>query len=238
MKTFLKIFEFDKKKLDIYIILLSAPLLLSIYYYFGSAKFFVKTFSNLKHNPEFELYSYIYQFAVFFILMLIIPMLFIKFRLKRPLTDFGIGLGDKKFGIKAILILFPLFILPLVLSSYKMADVQQEYPMCKLLHSRRDLILIYELAYIFLYYIAWEFFFRGFLLFSLADEYGNLPAILIQTFSFCLIHIGKPAGETLGAIIAGILFGAIALRTRSIWFVLLLHACLGVLTDIFIIFFG
>ncbi|MBF0472368.1 MAG: CPBP family intramembrane metalloprotease, partial [Nitrospirae bacterium] len=61
-------------------------------------------------------------------------------------------------------------------------------------------------------------------------------AILIETISSCLIHIGKPPGETIGSIIVGVIFGLIALRTKSIWYVFILHAVIGVLTDIFIIF--
>jgi membrane protease YdiL (CAAX protease family) len=59
---------------------------------------------------------------------------------------------------------------------------------------------------------------------------------MIQTISSCLIHLGKPESEIIGSIVVGILFGVIALRTRSIWYVFLIHAGIGVLTDLFIIF--
>ena len=95
---------------------------------------------------------------------------------------------------------------------------------------------IYEIAYVLLYYIAWEFFFRGFILFGLKTKFGAINAILIQTISSCLVHIGKPEGEIIGSIIVGVIFGVIVLRTRSIWYVVLLHAAIGVLTDLFIIY--
>jgi membrane protease YdiL (CAAX protease family) len=63
-----------------------------------------------------------------------------------------------------------------------------------------------------------------------------MNAILIQTISSSLIHLGKPEGEILGSIIVGIIFGAIAIRTRSFLYVFILHATIGVLTDIFILF--
>jgi hypothetical protein len=48
-----------------------------------------------------------------------------------------------------------------------------------------------------------------------------------------LLHIGKPWGETSSAIVAGICFGAIALRTRSMLYPLLLHWYVGIATDFF-----
>ncbi|HNR08342.1 MAG TPA: CPBP family intramembrane metalloprotease, partial [Saprospiraceae bacterium] len=90
-------------------------------------------------------------------------------------------------------------------------------------------------AYIFFYYLVWEFYFRGFLLFGLAKIYGPAAAILIQTISSCLVHLGKPEGETLGSVAAGLLFGLLALRTGSIWYGWLIHFSLGVMTDFFIL---
>jgi sensor histidine kinase regulating citrate/malate metabolism len=47
--------------------------------------------------------------------------------------------------------------------------------------------------------------------------------------------VGTDDGEIIGSIFVGILFGAIALRTRSIWYTFILHASLGILTDLFVI---
>jgi membrane protease YdiL (CAAX protease family) len=118
-----------------------------------------------------------------------------------------------------------------------MPDVRSEYPLSRILFAHRDLVLWYEAAYVLFYYIAWEFFFRGFLLFPLAKRFGGMNAVLIQTISSCLVHIGKPEAEIFGSIFAGIIFGVLALRTRSFWYGFALHAGIGVLTDLFILFF-
>lgn len=237
MKSIIKAFEFDKKDYKIYILLLIAPILLTIYWYFGYSTSFGKFFPNLKGEELFDFYSRIYQFSAFFVLMFLIPLLIIKGVFKQSLKDFGFGFGDKKFGLVFSLLAVILLVVPLIFIASKMPEIRGEYPMSKLLLSRHDLILYYELCYVVFYYIAWEFFFRGFLLFGLKDRFGNMNAILIQTISSCLIHLGKPAGETLGAIAFGIILGAIALRTRSIWYVLIIHASVGVLTDLFVIYF-
>ncbi len=227
--------DFTKNEWKNYSILLSAPLLLSIYYYFGYAHNFVKLFPSFVDNPELDFYSHLYQFVSFFILMFVIPLLFQIFIIKKPLKDIGFGLGDTKYGSKLLLII-PIAI-PIIYFAVMGDDVRTEYPLAKILHSRHDLILVYEIMYVVFYYIAWEFFFRGFILFNLSDKFGVANAIMIQTISSCLIHLGKPAGETIGAIAVGVIFGYLAVRSKSFWYVFALHITLGVMTDLFIIFF-
>jgi membrane protease YdiL (CAAX protease family) len=86
-----------------------------------------------------------------------------------------------------------------------------------------------------LFYTAWEFFYRGFMLFGLRRYVGDWLAICIQTIPQCLWHIGMPTGEILSSIAGGILFGIMALRTRSILWPMLLHFSIGVFLDLFIV---
>ncbi len=236
MKDLLNSFKWKKEYRNIYLILLSAPILLTLYWYHGNIESF-NTLFNYDGDPELlDFYGSLWQFFIFFFLMFCLPVLFIKFALKKKIIEFGLGLGDWRFGKKLIFVVIPLIIVPLLFFASSMGDLQQEYPLSKAIIKKHNLILIYELAYVVFYYIAWEFYFRGFLLFGLKDKFGATPAVLIQTISSCLIHIGKPEGEIIGSIIVGVIFGYIALRTRSIWYVFLMHACIGVLTDLFIIF--
>lgn len=236
MRELIEGFKIKKTEINNYLILLSAPVLLTLYYYHGNAPHFAEYFPALKENSLIELYGTFWQFGIFFFLVFLIPLFIIKLRFKGPLKDFGFSLGDKKFGFRFVLIVIPFIVAPLIYLGSRFPDLQAEYPLAKILHQRQDLVLWYELAYVFFYYIAWEFFFRGFLLFGLRDRYGDMAAILIQTISSCLIHLGKPESEIIGSIIVGIIFGVIALRTRSFWYVFLLHASIGVLTDLFIIY--
>ncbi|TAL67683.1 MAG: CPBP family intramembrane metalloprotease [Bacteroidetes bacterium] len=236
MKLFFKSFEYDRRDLDTYILLLSAPLLLTLYICFGQAKDFSSLFPTFIGHQLEGYYGHIYQFISFFILVFIIPLLYLKLKMKKPLFDFGFGTGKWKFGLIFCLISIPLLIVPFTYSGAMMPDIQGEYPMARILLERHDLILSYELTYIIFYYIAWEFFFRGFLLFGLKDRFGALNAILIQTISSCLVHIGKPDGEIIGSIIFGILMGVLALRTRSFWYPFLIHISMGVMTDLFVIY--
>lgn len=62
---------------------------------------------------------------------------------------------------------------------------------------------------------AWEFLFRGFLLFALAPRLGVVSAILIQATLFGCAHVGKPEIEVYASILGGILLGHLCWRVRS-----------------------
>jgi membrane protease YdiL (CAAX protease family) len=81
--------------------------------------------------------------------------------------------------------------------------------------------LCYWLIYAIQFFMV-EFFFRGFMCFTLEKDFG-LGAIAVMTVPYCMIHYHKPLPEALGAIIAGIVLGWLALKTRSIWGGVLLH---------------
>ncbi len=232
----LKTVDFQKSDVHYYVMLLSAPVLLTLYRYHGYPEYFFSCFPQFVNRPDGDLYARAWQFVVFFVLMFVVPVLYVKLVMKRPLSDFGFGPGDIKWGSKWM-ITIPLLVVPLIYISSKMPDVRSEYPLAKSLLSDQSHLMLYELGYIVFYYIAWEFFFRGFLLFGLKERFGAFNAVLIQTISSCLVHIDKPEGEIIGSILIGVLFGMIALRSRSIWWVFLLHISIGVLTDIFIIYF-
>jgi hypothetical protein len=119
-------------------------------------------------------------------------------------------------------------------------------------------LLAHYAAYALLYYLPWEFFFRGFLLFpfALAPEKalakpaadgGGAPdgsamvvgaLVLFQTIPSTMLHFGHPLSELAGAVVAGIAFGILAWRTRSIVPGLILHAALGIGTDGLIVLRG
>ena len=82
-----------------------------------------------------------------------------------------------------------------------------------------------------LYYVSFEFFYRGFLLFTLKDAWGLSAAVWTQVLLSTLIHVGKPLTETLAAFPAGFLFAFLALRTRSLVWPVLLHLIIGLVTD-------
>lgn len=82
-----------------------------------------------------------------------------------------------------------------------------------------------------LYFFAWEFFFRGFLLFLLAERWGE-GAIALQVIPFALMHLGKPLPEVFGAIPAGWFLGWLAYRGRSFLPCFVLHWMVALTMDL------
>jgi membrane protease YdiL (CAAX protease family) len=69
---------------------------------------------------------------------------------------------------------------------------------------------------------AWEFFFRGWLLWTFGRKYGA-DAILLQSVPFVLMHLLKPELEQLSTILGGLFFGLLAWKTRSFLWGFVLH---------------
>ena len=119
---------------------------------------------------------------------------------------------------------------PLVIYASTTEVFRQNYPFYALANrSVLDLVL-WELLYA-AQFVALEFFFRGFLLHGLRRALGA-NAIFVMIVPYCMIHFGKPFVETLGAIIAGLVLGTLALRTRSIWGGVVIHICVAVAMDV------
>jgi membrane protease YdiL (CAAX protease family) len=79
-----------------------------------------------------------------------------------------------------------------------------------------------------LYMFAWEFLFRGYMLFGLEKSIGK-SAIFVQTIPFVLLHFGCVFWETLACIPEGFIFGYIAYRTRSFLPCFIIHIGIHIL---------
>ena len=89
--------------------------------------------------------------------------------------------------------------------------------------------LAWEAMY-FVQFFALEFFFRGWMLAALRPSLGS-KAIFVMAVPYCMIHYGKPYLEAHGAIVAGVVLGSLAMRTRSIYAGFLVHIAVAFLMD-------
>jgi membrane protease YdiL (CAAX protease family) len=83
-----------------------------------------------------------------------------------------------------------------------------------------------------LYMFAWEFLFRGYMLFGLEKSIGK-NAIFVQAIPFVLLHFGKPFLETLACIPGGFILGYVAYRTRSFLPCFIIHLGIYVMMTFF-----
>ncbi|WP_176754246.1 CPBP family intramembrane glutamic endopeptidase [Nitrosomonas sp. Nm132] len=94
--------------------------------------------------------------------------------------------------------------------------------------------VIWQMFY-FLQFIALEFLFRGFLLHGTKRKFG-IHAIFVMTIPYCMIHFGKPLPETIGAIVAGVVLGAMSLKSKSIWPGVMLHYGIAIMMDLCVLY--
>lgn len=225
--------ENTNKKFNTTMIFLT--IILFIYCYFGSFSFFEETFSI----KNLDYWKIIYHHVMAFILFFLVGLIYTKFILKDKLKNY-LHLGDYKFGLKIIglaTIIVPIICLTTVLDK----SMSITYPLINFnMNNSWWEITLYFVSYI-LYYIGWEYLFRGIALRGTRNKVGALGTILFTTLISSLIHtsiggFGKPMIETLSAIPAGLIFGYIAHKTDSIYYSLYIHAMVGILTDLFIFF--
>lgn len=81
------------------------------------------------------------------------------------------------------------------------------------------------------YLIGFEFFFRGFLLFYLAQVYGVGAALAMTTALYTLAHLPTNGPETAICIPMGFVFGAMALYTGTMWAPFIVHLVVAVGTE-------
>ncbi len=119
---------------------------------------------------------------------------------------------------------------PLIVAVSFSEAFQNYYPFYDYAGESWQGFLIWESMYA-VQFVVLEFFFRGFLLFSLA-RYIGVYAVFVMVIPYCMVHFGKPFAEVLAAIPAGVLLGCLVLKTRSIWLGAALHIAVAWTMDV------
>lgn len=178
-----------------------------------------------------------------------LPILLIKLWFKEPLSDYGLGLPPKErrgFALVATLILIVALLGPFWVGAQD-ADMQATYPFYQAFRAHPPSVatfIVYQLTYL-PFFIAIEFIYRGFLLFGFSDKALvrdihstatptplHRGAFVLSMLSYTAWHLGKPVPELWGTPLWGLLAGAIAWHSRSIWPVVAAHWLLNVWLDL------
>ncbi len=214
-------------------VLVVSPLLVVTWKYYASPE---KILQALR--PEWVLWddpqatAAVYAMVGTFVLLGLIPAMVVKLAFGERLADYGVRLGDRPRTFRTMAFLGPLFVLGGYIASRDLA-VQIEYPLNPSAGSSPAMFAIHGFAYL-LFYLGWEFHFRGFLQHGLRASMGDTSAVLVAVMASCLAHLGKPASETYAAILGGLLWGFLAFRTRSLASGLVQHFLLGISLDWFL----
>ena len=211
--------------------LLLALVLLTVVYYHGDPRGWgLAGPDNPALGQWLQRYSRFVWFGLNFVLLFGVPALVIRVGWRERLSDYGLGLGQPRLWD---LLAPALLMIPVVVWASRLPSLQAYYPLVPLAREGVGGFLLSATGWL-VYFFAWEFFFRGFLLHLLLRR-GPALAILVQTIPFVMMHYGKPEAESWGAILAGLALGFMAWRGRSMLSCWLLHWAVAVSLDLLVV---
>jgi hypothetical protein len=207
-------------------IFLSVAVITFLSMHYASPNFFRKVFDT----SDDKFYSTLYWFSADGFLMFVIPVILIPLVLKGKLSDYGFRLGDYKFGLKSSL-LFIVVMIPFLWIASGNESFAKTYPQGGPFVRENISVLLYYELFVGFYMLAWEFFWRGYMMFGLKQKFG-FYAIFIQMIPFFILHRGKPDIETFASIFAGLILGVQAWRANSFIYCFLVHWSVMIFVDV------
>ncbi len=189
--------------------------------------------SIFRKGDRAELYRLIYWSLSCFTGYFLLPLFFIKVIWKEKVSDFGIrfqGILEHAWVYVTMYIVVMPFVIMVALTD----SFRKTYPFYENAGLSIYDFLGWEMVYA-LQFFSLEFFFRGFLINGTRERFGYY-AIMFSVVPYCMIHFGKPLPETIGAIIAGLALGSLAIFTRSVLLGFAIHVSVALSMDTICIF--
>jgi membrane protease YdiL (CAAX protease family) len=193
-----------------------------IFYYYIIESKFIKKFLNSDHG---EVRYILFQRFMGVLIFGIVPLVILLFSGTRNIADFGVIAPVKETAIWTAILSF--VVITLNYFNSRTPGNLKSYPQIRVEIWSLQLIVLSAASWI-AYLLAYEFLFRGFLLFSTMSLLGLWPAIVINTAIYSLVHLPKGFKETIGAIPLGILLCYLTVRTGSIWIAVATHIVMAV----------
>jgi len=207
-------------------VLLYTALSLTLYHYVLSGRVFALVLPRVTH----PLGLFAWWVGGIVILWIVVPLI-IGRRLGFALSELGLSFGELRKWLWVFGVLYLVMVAGVLWASRQPAFLRT-YPLLHVPDPAQwtwSVLLVYWTLYA-IQFIGVEVFFRGFMVFTLHPRFGS-AAIAVMVIPYTTIHFGKPMAESLGAIVAGVVLGWLALRARSIWGGVALHVAIAITMD-------
>ncbi len=230
------------------IMLTVSALVLTVFRAYGSTGAFYKFQWGLGNHPRFAMFAELWWFGSSAVLLGLIPFLTLRWLARREPglgqeLGLGTGIGDWRYGLRGSALLLGIMV-PVIFVASRDPAFYKYYPLSEWLASKAvdyvnsgqpsdwlAWLVIFEVCYA-IYFLGWEYFFRGFLAFGLHARMGVM-GIFVGNIPFALMHANKPFAEAMGSIVAGVALGLFALRARSFWYAWAVHVVAALSMDLF-----
>ncbi|HLN53292.1 MAG TPA: CPBP family intramembrane glutamic endopeptidase [Lentimicrobium sp.] len=162
----------------------------------------------------------VYQRLTGLLIFGVLPVILILFS-NSLFQEFGLKTPTLSTGLWALLLMTLI-----ILINYFNASSPQNlamYPQIRRNEWSYSLLATSALSWLS-YILAYEFLFRGYLLFSSIQVIGLWPAIILNTIIYSLVHFHKGIKEMVGSLPFGIILCYLCYLTGSIWIAVIAHS--------------
>ncbi len=222
------------------IVLLSATVLLVMFFYWGRPGFYydagivgwVRSNASVLVAGDLSVGAYLWWGSTSVVMRVLAPLAIIIWVLRERPEDFGFRLRGTSKHLPAYGAMY-LVMLPILVVVSGTESFLTYYPFYDNAAQGGITFWLYELGYAF-QFVGVEAFFRGFLTFGLYRRFGLL-SVVIMTIPYTMIHFAKPMPEAFAAIIAGLVLGVMALRSKSFVPGIFLHVAVAITMDLLVL---
>jgi membrane protease YdiL (CAAX protease family) len=176
-----------------------------------------------------------YQMGMALLLLGILPACLMRFAFGEPLARVGLGKGSPPAALALFALATP-FIVWISHTFAAHAEFREVYPLNRGACHSGTTTFAAHVASLGLFYLGWEFHFRGFLQQALGASLSPAAGLWVQVLASTLLHFGRPDVELWASIPASILWGLQANYSGAIWAGFAQHWLLGATLDYFICF--
>lgn len=163
--------------------------------------------------PKEDIFQEVIVSTFFF---LIIPALYCKIILKKGLNDLGVATGDWKSGIMwTVISAAMLFLIYYILFHY--TSFETKYSLPQRAAAEFKYFVLYEILIVGFITVLYEFFFRGFVMFTFKERFGQW-AIIMQAVVFLLLlaFSGSRDYSLIPLLVVSLFSGLTAYRSESL----------------------
>ncbi len=222
------------------VVLVTSTVLLLVFEYWGRPAFYnragiaewVGGLSNSTVADLAEAGGYLWWGLSSLLWRVGLPLLIGVYWLKQRPGDLGFRLRGIAGHLPTYGLLY-LVMLPLLVWASSLESFRDFYPFYDRAAEGGAGFWVYQAGYA-LQFLGVEAFFRGFMVFGLAPRLGWL-AVPVMTIPYTMIHFTKPMPEAVAAIVAGLVLGTLALRSKSFVPGFFLHVAVAITMDLLVL---